>query len=70
MEERKKHMSLAALLGVDTLFIGTDRCTGVIAAEDVSDSLTGEALIRKGDTVTPAQAEAVHRLEGTGRLVR
>lgn len=68
--ENKQHMSLAALLGVDTLYIGTDRCFGVIAAEDVLDSESGECLVKKGDTVSLAQAEKLHALEETGRLVR
>ena len=63
-------MSLAALLGVDTLYIGTDRCLGVKAAEDVLDRETGACLVKKGDTVSASQAETLHRLEETGRLVR
>lgn len=68
--ENKQHISLAALLGVDTLYIGTDRCLGVTAAEDVLDSETNECLVKKGDTVSPAQAQKLHALEETGRLVR
>ena len=68
--EKKQHISLAALLGVDTLYIGTDRCFGVKAAEDVKDGETGECLVKKGDTVSLAQAEKLHALEETGRLVR
>ena len=68
--ELKQHMSLASILGVDTLYIGTDRCFGVKAAEDVLDSETGDCLVKKGDTVSLSQAETLHRLEETGRLVR